>query len=178
MAETTNLLGIELPSNSPVFLTMVGVHVLVGLACVVTGAVAMLSQKRKGRHPTFGTIYDWCLTAVFISATGLAPARWTEDYHLFLFGTLSFASASVGRIAMRRRWHGWINLHVSGMGISYILLLTAFYVDNGKSLPIWKHLPPIVYWTFPAAVGLPIMSWAFLRHPLARRSRAQPFVRR
>jgi len=31
------------------------------------------------------------------------------------------------------------------MGVSYIVLLTAFYVDNGKSLPLWKELPPISY---------------------------------
>ena len=29
------------------------------------------------------------------------------------------------------------------MGLSYILLLTAFYVDNGKSLPLWKDLLPL-----------------------------------
>ena len=27
------------------------------------------------------------------------------------------------------------------MGASYILLLTAFYVDNGKNLPLWRELP-------------------------------------
>jgi len=27
------------------------------------------------------------------------------------------------------------------MGLSYILMLTAFYVDNGKKLPVWRDLP-------------------------------------
>jgi hypothetical protein len=54
------------------------------------------------------------------------------------------------------------------MGLSYILLLTAFYVDNGKSLPLWKELPPIAYWLLPAAVGMPLIIHALLRHPLAR----------
>jgi hypothetical protein len=49
------------------------------------------------------------------------------------------------------------------------LLLTAFYVDNGKSLPLWRWLPPIAYWLLPAAVGVPLIVRAFLRHPLARR---------
>ena len=48
------LAGVEIPSASPVFLTIVGLHVLVGLVCVVTGVVAMLSSKRPGRHPAFG----------------------------------------------------------------------------------------------------------------------------
>jgi hypothetical protein len=55
---------------------VVGVHVLLGLACTITGAIAMLSQKGAGRHPRYGTIYFWCLAGVFLTATGLAAARW------------------------------------------------------------------------------------------------------
>jgi hypothetical protein len=37
-------------------LIVVGVHILLGLGCTVAGIiVAMLSQKRAGRHPRFGT---------------------------------------------------------------------------------------------------------------------------
>jgi len=39
------------------FLTVVGVHILLGLACTVTGAIAVLSPKRAGRHPRYGSIY-------------------------------------------------------------------------------------------------------------------------
>ncbi len=166
--DTTFVAGIEVPSTSPIFLTAVGVHVLMGLACVVAGAVAMLSPKRQGRHPTFGTIYFWCLVVVFASATGLALVRWAQDYPLFILGTLSFAAALVGRTFRRRRWPGWVRVHITGMGASYILLLTAFYVDNGKSLPLWKELPSIAFWLIPAAVGMPIIIHALLRHPLAR----------
>ena len=109
-AETTVVAGIEIPSTSPVFLTIVGIHVVVGLACVITGAIAMLSAKRPGRHPTFGSIYYWCLVAVFASATALAAMRWDEDYHLFILGVLAFAmawspSSSVSRSSAERR-HG------------------------------------------------------------------------
>jgi hypothetical protein len=48
----------------------------------------------------------------------------------------------------------WVRLHIIAMGMSYILLLTAFYVDNGKSLPLWKELPPIAYWLLPGAIGV------------------------
>jgi uncharacterized membrane protein len=169
--DTTVVAGIAIPSTSPTFLAVVGLHVLVGLLCVVTGAIAMLSPKRSGRHPTFGTIYYWSLVAVFASATGLSVVRWAEDDHLFILGALALASASLGRTARRRRWVGWVRLHITCMGLSYILLLTAFYVDNGKSLPIWKELPPISYWLLPAAVGLPLIIHALLRHPLVRRQR-------
>jgi uncharacterized membrane protein len=81
--DTTIVAGIEIPSVSPVFLTVVGIHVLLGIACVITGLIAMLSEKRPGRHPKFGTIYFWFLSAVFATATFLSAMRWAEDYHLF-----------------------------------------------------------------------------------------------
>jgi len=118
----------------------------------------MLSPKAPGRHPAFGTIYYWCLAVVFASATALAIMRWKEDYHLFLLGALAFGVASAGRAARRGLWHDWVTWHITGMGLSYIALLTAFYVDNGKSLPLWKELPPISYWVIPAAVGLPLIA--------------------
>jgi hypothetical protein len=58
---------------------------------------------------------------------------------------LSFAAAFFGSTALRHRWRKWPSLHVTGMGLSYILLLTAFYVDNGKNLPLWKELPQMAY---------------------------------
>jgi hypothetical protein len=164
----TNVAGIEIPSTDPAFLTVVGIHILLGLACVVTGAIAMLSQKRPGRHPQYGTIYFWCLTGLFLTATGLAVVRWAEDYHLFILGALSFAAACLGRQARRQRWRNWVRLHITGMGLSYVLMLIAFYVDNGKQLPLWKELPPIAYWLLPATVGIPLIVRALLWHPLAR----------
>ena len=167
----TIIAGIVIPSDSPLFLTVVGLHVLVALVCIVTGVIAMLSNKRPGRHPTFGTIYYWCLSVVFASATVLSAIRWAEDYHLFILGVLSFVAASLGRTALRRRWRNWVRLHIAGMGTSYVFLLIAFYVDNGKNLPLWKDLPPITYWLLPATLGVPLIIRALLRHPLVHRPR-------
>jgi hypothetical protein len=149
--------GFDLPSDSPLFIGVLGVHVLFGLACVVLGIVAMLSAKRRGRHPSAGTLYYWSLAALFASATVLAAMRWAEDYHLFILGALSFAAATVGRTARRQSWRRWVDFHVTGMGLSYILMLTAFYVDNGKNLPLWRDLPYIAYWVVPGAVGVPLI---------------------
>jgi hypothetical protein len=168
--DMTIVAGIEIPSTDPVFLTVVGIHVLLGLACTTTGAIAMLSQKRAGRHPRYGTIYFWCLTAVFLTAASLAAVRWAEDYHLFILGALSFAAAYLGRAARRHRWLHWVRLHITGMGASYVLLLIAFYVDNGHSLPLWKDLSPIAYWLLPAAIGIPVIVRALLWHPLVRQT--------
>ena len=169
MTGSTTVAGIEIPSADPAFLAMVGIHVLLGLTCVIVGALAMLSTKRRGRHSSFGTVYYWCLLVLFGSATFLSAMRWAEDYHLFILGALSFASAWLGRTSVRRGWRGRFRLHLTGMGLSYIFLFVAFYVDNGKQLPVWKDLPAFTYWSLPFAVGTPIVMWALFRHPVVTR---------
>lgn len=166
MGGSTVILGIEIPSTNPVFLGIIAIHILLGLACVIAGAVAMLNAKGRGRHSTAGRVYFWCLAALFVSATLLAVMRWAEDYHLFVFGALAFTSAWVGRSAVRRRWPYWTRMHITGMGLS--LMLVAFYVDNGPQLPLWKALPHLTYWLLPFAVGLPLIIRALTSHPLRR----------
>ena len=129
----------------------------------------MLSRKGRGRHSTFGTAYFWSVVVVFVSATGLAIVRWGEDYPLFVLAALAMISAYAGRTAARRRWPQWVRWHIGGMGLSYVVLLTAFYVDNGKNLPLWRALPQIAFWLLPAVVGAPIIAYALVRHPIARR---------
>jgi hypothetical protein len=165
---TTVVLGIPIPSTDPVFLAIVGIHVLFGMAAVMAGAVAMLSKKGRGRHSDWGTIYFWCLLGVFATMSALSFMRWAANYHLFILGVLSFASAYLGRAAARGRWRQWPRLHLAGMGASYIFLLTAFYVDNGKNLPLWKELPEIAFWLLPGAFGVPLILYALFRHPLIR----------
>jgi uncharacterized membrane protein len=161
--------GIEIPSTDPVFLAVVGIHIPLGLTCVIVGAVAMLNKKQRGRHSSFGKVYYWSLLAVFASATFLSVMRWAEDYHLFVLGALSFAWAWFGRTALRRGWRSRLRVHLTGMGLSYILLLVAFYVDNGRQLLIWKDLPAFTYWLLPVVLGVPIIVWALLRHPVVNR---------
>jgi hypothetical protein len=162
----TVVFGIPIPSKDPLFLGIVALHVLAGVVAVVAGLVAMRLRKGRGRHSRAGTIYFWSLAAVFVSMAALSALRWAEDYQLFVLGALAFALGVVARMAARRHWD--LRLHAGGMGLSYIVMLTAFYVDNGKSLPVWRELPPIAYWTVPALIGLPIILWAFARHPLLR----------
>ena len=161
--------GIPLPSDAPLFLALIASHIAAGLVCVIAGAVAMLSRKRRGSHPQAGTIYYFALAAVFVTMMVIGFFRWSEDYHLVVLGVLSFFAATIGRTARRRLWPSWARLHMAGMGASYILLLTAFYVDNGPNLPLWRLLPPAAFWFVPAAVGTPILVHVLLRHPLVRR---------
>ncbi len=169
-AEATTIGGIVIPSTDPVFLAIVfGVHIPLGIACVVTGASAMLSRKGRGRHSTWGTIYFWCLLALFVSATLLSIMRWSENYHLFMLGAVAFGCALFGRSALQQRSREWVRLHISGMSLSYVVMLIAFYVDNGKQLPIWKDLPHFAYWLVPLVVAAPVIIWALMRHPMVLR---------
>jgi len=172
------VLGIPIPSSSPMFLSIVAVHVAAGLVCTIAGIAAMLSPKRAGRHPAAGAVYYWSLLVVFLSMAALSILRWPENTHLFVLGILSFGAGAIGRMARRRLWRGWLRLHIAGMAISYILLLTAFYVDNGPHLPLWRSLPPPAFWLLPSLVGLPLVIWALRHHPLILRNRAlrQPSV--
>jgi len=54
---TTVIFGIPIPSSNPIFLGIVGIHVLFGLAAAIFGVIAMLSNKGRGRHSNFGLIY-------------------------------------------------------------------------------------------------------------------------
>jgi hypothetical protein len=166
------VLGIPIPSSSPVFLSIVAVHVAAGLVCTIAGIAAMLAPKRAGRHPSAGTVYYWSLMVVFLSMAALSILRWPADTHLFVLGILSFGAGVVGRMAKRGLWRGWLPVHVTGMATSYILLLTAFYVDNGPHLPLWRSLPALAHWLLPSIVGVPILAWVLRRHPLILRSRA------
>jgi hypothetical protein len=103
---------------------------------------------------------------VVASAAWLAALRWPRDAYLLVLGTLSLTAATLGRTARRHRWRWqrwrWIGLHLVGMSASYILLLTAFYVDNGKNLPVWRSLPHLAYWLLPARSGSP---WSLAHWP-------------
>jgi len=83
-----NVQGFEIPYDSPLFLTILAIHILAGLTCVIAGLVAMLSKKGIGTHSKSGSIYYWSLLVVFITATVIAVARWREDYHLFILGLI------------------------------------------------------------------------------------------
>jgi hypothetical protein len=163
---TTVLFGIPIPSSNPIFLGIVGIHVLFGLAAVIAGAITMLSKKGRGQHSNFGLIYFWCLFGVFITMSALAFVRWQEDYDLFILGALSFGAASLSRTILRYRWRQWPRLHLALMGASYVLMITAFYVDNGKNLPLWRELPQIAFWLLPTLVGTPVILYALRSHPV------------
>lgn len=152
-----DVLGFHLSSSEPVFLAFLAVHVTAALTAIVTGAsAALIKHKGRGRHSRLGRRYLAALCIVFVTAIGMATMRWSETFHLLLIGTLAFGSALTGFLARRLRWQG-DTIHILGMGVSFVAMLTAFYVDSGHQLPLWDRLPTLAYWLIPGAVGTPVI---------------------
>ncbi|MBO3749991.1 hypothetical protein J5X84_28250 [Streptosporangiaceae bacterium NEAU-GS5] len=148
-----NVFGLLIPNAGPLFFAALVAHVIAGMTCVACGAVAGFSRKGSGRHLRFGRIYLWGLIVVFTTMTIMAAIRWRENAHLFAVGSVALVTGLLG-YANRRRSQ---IVHLSGMGASYVALLTGFYVDNGPHLPVWNLLPNWAFWTLPSMVGLPII---------------------
>ncbi|MCS7484764.1 DUF2306 domain-containing protein [Umezawaea endophytica] len=156
--------GIPIPDNRPVFLAVLGVHVVAGTAAVIAGAAAALFRKRRGPHPRAGRIYFLSLVVVFVSLTTLSVLRWPANTHLLVIGTIAFAAGAIGLWARRRGRRNWPRVHGTFMGVSYIGLLTGFYVDNGPNLPLWRELPPASFWVLPTIIGVPVLVLALRRN--------------
>lgn len=167
MAEAARILGTEVGSTAPVFLAVLGVHVVAGLTAVVTGAMAALTTKGSRRHVRAGRGYYRAISTVFATALALAAMRPRADYQLALIGLVAFTAATIGYLHRRRHRPG-DGRHIAGMGVSYIAMLTAFYVDNGPHLPVWDRLPMLSFWFLPGVIGMPIIVRALERHARPR----------
>ncbi len=160
----SSVLGIEVPDTRPLFLAFVAVHVAAGLVAVASGAVAMLSAKRPGRHPGAGRVYLASLVGVVATAAVLAGLRWPHDTALIVLGGLALLAAGVGWRARRQHHRGWRRPHIGGMGSSFAVVLTGFYVDNGPHLPVWDRLPTFALWMLPTVVAAPLIIRAARRY--------------
>jgi hypothetical protein len=130
-----------------------GAHIAAGLTAVVAGAVAAFARKRPGTHPRAGLIYWWGLFWVLLSSLVMAVVRWPHDIHLVVVGLIAFTAGTWGLVMRLKAPERWRELHLVAMGISYVALLTGFYVDNGPQLPGWRLLPRWSFWFLPGVIG-------------------------
>ena len=156
--------GLLIPDAGGVFLAVLAVHVLTGVVCVVSGAVAASARKRPGRHPRAGTAYLCGVFVLVITAGVMAVVRWPHDVHLLLIACLTAAFGGAGWWIRRHRPASWMRWHGMAMAASYVALLTGFYVDNGPQLPLWDRLPTVAYWVLPTLIGAPLTWWALIRN--------------
>lgn len=142
------------------------VHAWAGLATGITGIGAFRAPKRRGRHHWWGQSYLWSYTLVFLTATILSVQRWEVDAYLFFLALVGYSCALAGYGARRFRqqfWvrrilgRWWIVVHIVGVIESYVILWTAFYVDNAHLIPGLKRLPTLIFWVLPTLIGLPFL---------------------
>jgi hypothetical protein len=162
MITASRILGDHVGSTAPVFLAFLAVHIIAGLTAVISGAAAALTRKGSPRHIKAGRWFYRAIAVVFATATALALMRWRQDYYLLIIGAIAFSAATIG-YQHRRRRHPGDTGHITGMGIGYTAMLTAFYIDNGPHLPLWDHLPAITFWLLPAAIATPLIIRAVRR---------------
>jgi len=169
MEETTDLFGIPVPSTNKVFLSFVIIHILISIVAVLSGLMAMLMEKGRAKHSYCGRIYFWSILAAFPTVVILSIMRWPHNIHLLSVGVLTVTLTFIGYRLAKTNPRNWPRVHTICMGGSYILLLTGFYVDNGKNLPFWNLFPQWFFWMFPALVGTPIILYVLGKHPLNKR---------
>ncbi len=145
---------------------VVALHVGAGLVSVVSGIVAMLSRKGGRVHVVAGRVYVGGITGLFATMIVLAATRWPHDNHLAVLGVIALGATLLG--LLNRRRHGADRWHILAMGVSYVVMLTAFYVDNGPTLPLWSLLPPWSFWFIPSLVGAPLFARGIFRRSRPR----------
>ena len=143
---------------------LIATHVVAGLAAVVAGALAMLVTKGGLRHRRAGMTYLIAVTILMLTGSVLAVEGFAARRHLLFLGIATFALAAVGYAMRLRRPRQWKAYHLLAMGMSYIVMLTAFYVDNGPRLPLWWRLPNWMLWLLPSLVGFVPLLRAWRRH--------------
>ena len=151
---------------------LIAAHVVAGLAAVVAGALAMLATKGGPRHRGAGMAYLIAVTLLVLTGSVLALEELGARRHLLILGIVTFALAAIGYAMRLRRPRRWRAYHLLAMGISYIVMLTAFYVDNGPRLPLWWRLPTWMLWLLPSLVGFAPLLRAWRREGVALTSTA------
>jgi hypothetical protein len=148
------------------------VHALAGLSTGITGVVTFSVPKGPARHHRWGKRYLWAYTVVFLTATILSVQHWPADAYLFGLAFLGYSLALGGYSARRfrqtpllrhllREW--WVIAHLSGMIASYVVLWTAFYVDNAHLFPGLNRLPTLTFWVAPTLIALPFLVLSITR---------------
>jgi len=138
-------------------------HVILGFTAIVLGPLAMTSRKAPGLHPRTGELYHAAVLGVCLSAAALAVLHWSRSWAFLPVALGSYAFALVGYVAAKRRFQGWLRVHVIGQGGSYVAMLTALLVVNWSTLFDEPGRHSLWPWIIPTLGGTPLIAWAARR---------------
>ena len=115
------------------------VHIIVGTVSLVSGGIAIASEKGKYIHLKAGRIYFIAMTLVFI--TGVAVASYKFNRFLFLIAFLSYYSVFCGvRILklkklhknQKPKWYDWFAGFINTIANIVFIVLGIYYsLKNG-----------------------------------------------
>lgn len=145
------------------YVTLLIIHITAGFFCLVFGALAASTRKRNGNHTISGEVYHFSYLIVFLTAVAMAIMKWSELAYLFYIALFSYGLALYGYLSRKRLWPKWIYHHISGMLGSYIGVITAVLVVNGKAVSALTGIPPLLLWFIPTIIGTPIIRMVIAR---------------
>jgi hypothetical protein len=145
------------------------IHITLGFAAIALGPIAMLAPKAPGLHPRAGEYYHAAVLGACLSAAGLALLNWDRSWAFLPVAMGSYAFALAGYVAAKRRFRGWLRVHVVGQGGSYIAMVTALLVVNWLAVSGEAGRSAFWPWVIPTLLGAPLIAWAVRRTDIIRR---------
>jgi hypothetical protein len=136
-------------------------------------------------HQRWETSYVWAYSVVFLTVTILSVQQWKADAYLFFLAVLGYGLALSGYAARRFGQEArvgdtlakqWVVVHIVGMIGSYVVLWTAFFVDNAHKIPGLNQLPPLTFWVLPSLIGLSFLVVSLSRLASRQGRRSHPMV--
>jgi len=122
---------------------MLVIHIAGGTVSLITGLGAMLSKKGGKRHRTFGKIYFWAMTLVFVGALALALGH-TKIFLLMIAFFSYYLTVRGYRILYLKNLSSgqrpnYIDWTISGISAAFIVFLFfwgAYTVYHGNNMGI------------------------------------------
>lgn len=84
-----------------IFNILLTIHILFGTICLITGIVAMVAQKKKGKHTEWGEIYHASYVVITLTAIILSIINWDKIAYLFYVAIFSYSFAIYGYLARK-----------------------------------------------------------------------------
>jgi uncharacterized membrane protein len=155
-------------------IAIVIVHVACGAGALVLGLVAMVARKYNKLHTIAGEVYHWLMLGLCLTGGTLAILAWERIWWFLPVAAGSYAFALVGYVAAKRRWKGWLRVHLFGQGGSYIAIVTALLIVNWENMTGTRGVLSPWAWGLPTVVGSPIILWVMREVARGRRPKPPP----